>query len=467
MNQTKKRLQIINIAISITDIETIQLQMLKLASLRSDAKLKEILAGLQAQNYAQTQALITKYIETPTEEIVQRTSQQEEQEIIEQFDLFVTAPEESVEEETELFDFDALTEAIPKATEEKEKKEAKTEQNLDFDNLLNLTAEDVMPDNIELDISHTPKDDFFDTPAEDVPGTKESHIDTDFIPKDDFFDSVKNQPVNISETSDEETEREEDDLFGDLTSKEVPEEVSHTKEDTLFKTPSQEEKETAQDIEEETFFKETAAEEEIQETPERPDITERTVQTASAPSEKKTSGYKNIPYIDQKLKNMLTQYPPLLEAKESYDSVNNWLLKISNEGYSEKEVEEVISHIGKLKENNAIAEAAQLLLICGATESKYAQFMLARELFKGEILEKNLPEAFTLINRLAMDDDYPEAICDLAQFYENGIGIDKDKHKAESLYKESMDLGIKRAAVHYERLRNDNKGLFGKLFGRK
>jgi TPR repeat protein len=141
-------------------------------------------------------------------------------------------------------------------------------------------------------------------------------------------------------------------------------------------------------------------------------------------------------------------------------------LKISNEGYSEKEVEEVISHIGRLKENNAIAEAAQLLLICGATESKYAQFMLARELFKGEILEKNLPEAFTLINRLAMDDDYPEAICDLAQLYENGIGIDKDKRKAEALYKESMDLGVKRAKAHYERLHNANKRLFGKFFGK-
>jgi TPR repeat protein len=92
--------------------------------------------------------------------------------------------------------------------------------------------------------------------------------------------------------------------------------------------------------------------------------------------------------------------------------------------------------------------------------------MLARELFRGEILEKNLPEAFTLINRLAMDDDYPEAICDLAQLYENGIGIDKDKRKAEALYKESMDLGVKRAKAHYERLHNANKGLFGKFFGK-
>jgi len=442
MNQTKKRLQIINIAISITDIETIQLQMLKLASLRSDAKLNEIVAGLQAQNYAQTQALIAKYIETPTDEIVQRISQ-DDQEIIDQFDLFVTTPEEPAEEETELFDFDSLTEETHVKREEPK---PKTQQNIDFDNLLNLTADDVMPDNIELDISHTPKDDFFNTSAEGIPNTKESHIDTDFIPKDDFFDTVEEQTTVITETVTETIEK--DDLFKDLV------QDTEEKNEALFEAPAESPEENGPVV-----YEEEEANEKEKEKEEPAGSASRTADDPAV--------YKNIPYIDQKLKNMLTQYPPLLEAQESYDSVNNWLLKISNEGYREKEVEEVISHIGKLKGNNAIAEAAQLLLICGATESKYAQFMLARELFKGEILEKNLPEAFTLINRLAMDDDYPEAICDLAQFYENGVGIGKDRKKAEELYREAMELGVKRAASHYERLHTANKGLLGRLFGKK
>ncbi len=438
MNQTKKRLQIINIAISITDIETIQLQMLKLASLRSDAKLNKILAGLQAQNYAQTQTLITKYIETPTDEIVQRISQ-DDQEVIDQFDLFVTTPEEQAEEETELFDFDSLTEETPV---KKEESKPKTQQNIDFDNLLNLTADDVMPDNIELDISHTPKDDFFNTSAAD---TKEGHIDTDFIPKDDFFDAVEEQIAVITETVTETIKIEKDDLFKD------PVQDTEEKNEALFENPEENPEES---------------EPEGYEEKEKAKAKRETAGSASRTADD-PAVYKNIPYIDQKLKNMLTQYPPLLEAQESYDSVNNWLLKISNEGYLEKEVEEVIAHIGKLKENNAVAEAAQLLLICGATESKYAQFMLARELFKGEILEKNLPESFTLINRLAMDDDYPEAICDLAQFYENGVGIGKDRKKAEELYREAMELGVKRAASHYERLHTANKGLLGRLFGKK
>ena len=454
MNQTKKRLQIINIAISITDIETIQLQILKLASLRSDPKLQEIITGLQVQNYAQTQALITKYIETPMEEIVQRTPQ-DDQEIIDQFDLFVTAPEETKEEETELFNFDSLIE-IPKeantkeSTEEnpekgeEELKTSHTSQSDSFDNLLNLTADDVMPNNIELDISHTPHDNFFDIPVEDSHAAKEGHIDTDFIPKDDFFDTGKEETTVSSHDSD----NEEHGLFDNLPEKEVSDETGEEEKlTTLY-----------EEVNEETAYEE----------PEPDAVNEESgpVATMDKSLEEKAAGYKPIPYIDQKLKNMLIQYPLLHDSQESYESVNNWLLKISNEGYAEEEVEEVISHIQKLKKNNEIAEAAQLLLICGATESKFAQFILARELFKGELLEKNLPEAFTLINRLALDDSYPEAICDLAQFYENGVGIDKDRKKAELLFHEAMELGVKRAAAHYERVQKANKGLLGKLFGK-
>jgi len=447
MNQTKKRLQIINIAISITDIETIQLQILKLASLRSDPKLQEIITGLQVQNYAQTQALITKYIETPMEEIVQRTPQ-DDQEIIDQFDLFVTTPEEPKEEETELFDFDSLIEE-PKneSTGERfieELQEApqpiQTQQDDNIDNLLNLTADDVMPGNIELDISHTPHDDFFDITPEDSHRTRESHIDTDFIPKDDFFDTGKEEAT----ASPYDTDSEEHGLFDNLPEKEISEEEEGTNEVFLA-----EEYEAAEPESPESIKKESGP-----------------VTAADKSLSEKPAGYKPIPYIDQKLKNMLIQYPPLHDSSESFESVNNWLLKISNEGYTEKEVEEVISHIQKLKEKNDIAEAAQLLLICGATESKFAQFMLARELFKGELLEKNLPEAFTIINRLALDDNYPEAICDLAQFYEKGVGIDKDRKKAEALYKEAMDLGVKRATAHCERLQKVNKGLLGKFFGK-
>ncbi len=84
-----------------------------------------------------------------------------------------------------------------------------------------------------------------------------------------------------------------------------------------------------------------------------------------------------------------------------------------------------------------------------------------RELFKGEVLEKNDTEAFNLINSLA-DQNYPEAICDLGQFYEYGIAIAKDKHMAKLLYEEAAELGVERAKRHYERLKG-SKGVIGIL----
>ena len=159
---------------------------------------------------------------------------------------------------------------------------------------------------------------------------------------------------------------------------------------------------------------------------------------------------------------MQTQYPPIEDSGQRFESVDNWLIKISRDGYSELEVEEVMKYIDKIKSDNQ-DEAAKLLLVSAATESKYAQFRLARALYKGDTVQKNSAEAFTLINRLAVNDDYPEAICDLAQFYEHGIGISKDKYKAEALYKDAMDAGIKRATEHFTRLKKQNKGFLSFL----
>ena len=448
MNQTKKRLSIIKLAISITDIEAIQLQILKLSPLKTDEKIQEIIAGLQAENYAQTQALITTYIETPMEEILQRTSQKEKQlkkaeekNIIEEFDLFITSPVKQNDNEKKMFDFDTLDQEnttkreqevtdfdallsieaddiLPDRTsyekqyiDEKkmfdfsiseQKNSVKREQEVtDFGSLLNIEADDILPDNIKLKVDSTLTESFFSETEHHLENIKENHIDTKIIPKDTFFDTEETSVVQESKKE-------------DVTIDQIYEEA-------------------------------VIASEESSETPSTGD---------------KPSQYEAITYIDQKFKNMYTQYPPAEESDENFSSVHAWLLQISNEGYSNDEIEEIIKHIGQLTEANSLAEAAQLLLISGATKSKFAQFILARALYKGEILQKNLPESFTLINRLAMDDDYPEAICDLAQFYEHGIGIGKDKKRAEMLYREAMDQDIQRAVGHYERLRKQNSGFF-------
>ena len=463
MNQTKKRLSIINLAISITDIETIQLQILQLGPLRTDEKIQEIITALKAENYAQAQGLITTYIETPMKEILQRTFQKEQEKrkvqdnnTIDEFNLF-TEPEDNSEIKT--LDFDDMIALSDDIVEEKPKE---VQKNIDFDSLLNIDTDDILPNNIKLNASHTSSNTFWDEP-------EELNMQTDDIPKDTFFDTEESITKVTEETFIEEiltndipeTKQNsiEEILEEELTQNEV---IEQTTEEVIEKPLEeiytddefQEEKRQEDEHEEEKNI------ETFEEEP-REALEELKPQKQNDKAEKNRK-YKAIPYIDQKFKNMHVQYPPVLETSESFDSVDAWLLQISNDGYSEEDIEAMIKKIDSLSAEHK-EEAAQLILATAATESKYAQFRLARILYKGEILQKNLPESFTLINRLATNDDYPEAICDLAQFYEYGIGIDKDKKKAELLYEEAMDLGIKRAMEHYERIRKQNSGLFSFL----
>jgi hypothetical protein len=404
MNQTKKRLSIINHAISITDVETIQLQILKLALLKSDAKIQEIVTEIQAENYAKAQGLIHQYIETPTDNILQRTSQKaqaamaaEEQAIIDEFDLFITSNTNEKPQEIDINDF--LLDELPVQTNV----ETKKADHSDFDTLLNIDVDHVLTDNIELDVAHTSKDTFFKSPKE----TSTQSIDSHPMARDTFFDT---------EEMEEEQPMREESVKEEAMTKEMPSKDESLKE-----------------------LKPSIATEE----------------------ETRSYHYKAIPYIDQKLNSMKKEYPPRERTYEKFDSVENLLRKISQEGYTEEEIEETLTYINKLSEEGKETEAAQLLLVCAATESKFAQFMLGRELFKGVLLSKDIPEAFTQMHNLALED-YPEALCDLAQFYEHAIGTDKDKKKAEQLYKEAMEFGIKRAEKHYNRLKKENRRFFKK-----
>jgi hypothetical protein len=448
MNQTKKRLSIINLAISITDIETIQLQILQLGPLRTDEKIQEIITALKAENYVQAQGLITDYIETPTKVILQRTFQKEQEKrkiqdnnTIDEFNLF-TEPEDSSEiKNMDFYDMVALSNDV------EEKKPKEVEKNIDFDSLLNIDTDDILPNNIKLKTNHPSSNTFWEKPD----------IQTNDIPRDTFFDTEEQitKPIeeklteelftnNIAENTEEIIEEEL--IQNEVMEKTLEESIEEPLEVLYSAKENQEEEENI-----ETFGEETKKE-----------LKELKPQKQNDETKTENTKYKAIPYIDQKFKNMHVQYPPAQETLEIFPSVTAWLEKISHEGYCEEDIEEMMKKIDSLGVAHK-EEAAQLVLITAATESKYAQFKLARALYKGEILQKNLPESFTLINRLATHDDYPEAICDLAQFYEYGIGIDKDKKKAELLYNEAMDLGIKRAVEHYNRIKKQNKGLFSFL----
>ena len=410
MNQTKKRLTIINFAISMTDVETIQLQVLKLAPLKTDEKLQEIIRAIQAENYAHAQRLITRYIETPTHDVLQRTSQEmqtaispEDQAIIDEFDLFVTSDTQGKPTEIDINDFFVDT---PPA-------ETKKESSVDYDTLLNIDFDNILLDNTtpkRIKTLKTLKDTFFDLPK----GKDTQSVYNNPIHKDTFFDIEETvraepvaEPVKMEETA--------------------AEEIATFTEETLLP-----QHDTFKDL--------------------KPILNVKEKEDASS--------YKAIPYIAQKLVSMQKEYPPVETSDDLFDSVEDLLHKISHEGYTEKEIEDTLEIIKALTEAAEYAEAAQLLLICAASESKFAQFMLARELYKGILLEKDISEGFSRMYRLAMED-YPEALCDLAQFYEHGVGIERDRKKAEQFYKEAMEFGIKRAEQHHARLKKQNRSFFG------
>lgn len=416
MNQTKKRLSIINLAISITDIETIQLQISKLRLLHADAKIQDIITVLQEESYAKAQGLITAYIEAPTEEVIQRAAPEttttaisrEDQAIIDEFQLFVT-PNVKEPEQTVDIDINDYYEEDLKIT----KQPTPNNSGIDFDSLLNIDPKDVLVDNITLDISDNfdisnNEDTFFEF---DIKKTKPVTLDTTSIPKDTFFDNE--EPT-------------------------LPEIKNVKQEELLFVE------------EEKTVEKKTVLKKEEIDTP---------FPTLQTKKRKKTSSYNAIPDIAQKLVSLKKQYPPVQKTYEKFTTVEELLNKISKDGYSEREIEETFSYIKQLISKTKYTEATQLLLVCASTESKFGQLMLARELFKGVLLQKNIPEAFELMKALATDD-YPEALCDLGQFYENAIGTTENKIKAEKLYKEATKAGIKRAKKHHTRLKKQNKAFF-------
>ena len=449
MNQTQKRLEIIRLAISIGDNETVQLQILKLTPLKQDEKIQEILRGLHAENYAQTLPLISEYIQTPPEVIAQRTAQyepmtpEEEEEIIEAFDLFKVAPEEKKEEIDEILDLEAFAPTTPSEPAEQKYEKSRSES---YDALLNLTSDDILKENISVERTTLNDDDFFDENEEKEP------IDlTHTVEKDDFFDTLTQQEEVLPTTTDHLDEEE----AALLTEEKESETKRPLREIPIEDFPAIVPDDTARSEKMETFPT-------LNDTP---DPSSDIVKNTTPKNEETALSYEAIPYIDQKIRHMQEQYPPVELASHLYEHVEKWLHSIKSEPFEESDVERQISRVRRLADQGDLAEAAQLLLTAASTPSIFAQFMLARSLFKGDILEKNLPESFRIIRRLALDESYPEAICDLAQMYEYGIGVEKDLKRAKSLYKEAADAGIKRAEKHFERLTR-NRGLLGKLLGK-
>lgn len=172
-----------------------------------------------------------------------------------------------------------------------------------------------------------------------------------------------------------------------------------------------------------------------------------------------------IPTIVQDFVEIQELYKPKENSNSNFSSVQLWLNHIKHIGYSDKITQEIYLLIAQRAEQEHSEEAALLLLVSVSTQNTFFNYILAKELFKGKILEKNIPASYGLLSILS-DKGNHEATCDLALFYKHGIIVEKDRTMALKLYKQASDAGIERATTHYESLKNNPPGFFDRLFNR-
>jgi len=198
VNQIKKRLEIIKIAISMTDSETIRLQLLKLEPFEIDPKLDEIIDLLKMKNYAQAQYLITDYI-NPTK-IIEEESEKPK-----------TKPQEKIQKEKRhsiLEEFQILMPTNKNIEEEDEEEQDES------------SYEVFPPHKVLLDIRD--EEDEFDEEEHDGDFDKED-IEADEEEIADF-DAQHVETENDEEIDEEERRDEEDSIEQD-------EEIQNTQED--------------------------------------------------------------------------------------------------------------------------------------------------------------------------------------------------------------------------------------------
>ncbi len=171
--------------------------------------------------------------------------------------------------------------------------------------------------------------------------------------------------------------------------------------------------------------------------------------------------YPPIPHIEQKFRQAFVLYPPNKESDVWIEEVIKFLKHVSTNSYTESDVKTFLNEYKFYLEKGDIARAAQVLLLAASTDSKYAKFILARELFNGRVLKRDLKKSFVLMKSLA-NEFYPDAVCDLGQFYEYGIGVPKNKKVALKLYEKAFELGVDRATKHINRIK-ESGGILSSL----
>ncbi len=442
MEDIGSRFEIIQLAVKMGEHDTVKKQVEALRTLEIDDSISEILDLLESKNYRQALYMIKKYTET-TED-----------------DFFSDRDENSDDGK------DDDDDNVAGISEKKEYHYEQGERVLNLDDLLEMTDDTrgtLEEYNSPDEIGARSGDDIVDD-GNDAEGELDIVFGEDGAGEssDEGEEEADTETTDMSERSDIPSNIEGDRIGGGLFTKPG---IEHDAEKVSTDGERSDANQVGGDIREDFALANNEMSRkkfgpESNDNDDADTVSKKEIESGDILSSSRKR-YPPISYIGQKYKNMINQFPPLESEAPICPEVLNMQKTISERGYSEDDIAKFLKQYQRYKEEGDKDRAAQILLLAAATESKFAQFMLARELFRGDVLQEDHAESFTQINSLA-DQNFAEAICDLGQFYEHGIGISRDRQMALLLYEEAAEMGVERAKKHYERL-GGSKGLFGFL----
>jgi len=413
LKEIASRLEIIKLSIPINDKETIAIQSKYLKD-SNDIYLKEVAMLLDSKNYRQALYLIKKYIEENDiflEENI-ATKEPETEKVLNVEDMLKMSPvaKETIKEfkrnSYTKDDLESFAKNISHPFEIKEEKEASKEKEPTLENEI---KEELQKEKEELNKK-------LEATKEEVEPTSQA--------EEAISEASKDTPL--------------DEMSKKLNNKKEKKRIKvFSKYKTLREKFSKDKNIPKESNSEENSSKENKNSEFVQK-----DIYE-------------DNTYPPIAHIEEKFREAFSLYPPLKENERWVEDVIIFLKSIALNSYKDSDVEKFLDEYFYYKERGDIAKASQFLLLAASTEAKYAQFLLARELFKGQILKRNIKASFELMTKLA-NSGYADAICDLGQFYEYGVGVAENKKIALKLYEKAFELGLQRATKHINRLKESS-----------
>jgi len=446
LKNISRRLEIIKLSISVNDIKTINLQSEYLKKL-NNIKLNEIITLLENKNYRQALYLIKKFKEDNNLILEEETpiEPQEPEYVLNVDDMLKMSPiaKESIRQfkestysvdDIEAFskNISARVEELPVETIEKEVLELPEEEDAtpDINNLTYAQKEPIKEDTSEQKkLNNAIKDANQDTPLDEI--------------SSQVMNKRENKKKRKQVVSSYKTLRAKfakKDKNEDNKSEPINKKTNILNKVKKIKKTEPEKTDSAQDSNDTSL------------------PNEQTSQQPINTQEKKNEIYPPIPHIENKFRRAFIEYPPKKESEIWVEDVAKFLKYISTNSYTDNDIYKFLDEYKHYLDNNDIARASQFLLLAGSTDAKYPQFLLARELFKGTILKRNIKKSYQIMSHLA-NEGYPDAICDLGQFYEYGIGMPENKKTALKLYEKAFELGLQRATKHINRIKESQTGI--------